>query len=103
MAFIKNHQAEKILRGIVEYNGNLDFEDIMNLVEYEYSIKNLVSPMLVQENNNLFSFPDKKEKESLMEDITQELNSLDEIKKYLNENRANSGYDIAENENGGNL
>ena len=82
MKFVKNHQAEKILKCIVDYNVELKFDDIMNLVEYENSIKT-ISPLLIQEENNLFRFTNKKEKEQIIRDIELELNTLSLIKAHL--------------------
>lgn len=82
LRFIKNHHAEKILKCIVDYNAELKFDDIMDLVEYEYSIKNL-SPMFIQEENNLFTFANKEEKKQIMKDIELELNTLSLIKQRL--------------------
>lgn len=88
LRFIKNHQAEKILKSIVEYNAELEFDDIMNLVEYEYSIKNL-SPMFIQEENNLFTFANQEEKNKIMKDIELELNTLSLIKQLLQSEKLN--------------
>ncbi|WP_407454353.1 hypothetical protein [Methanobrevibacter sp.] len=86
---IKNKQAEKVLRCIVDYNVNLEFNDAMNLVEYEISIENLIMPNKVEENN-LLRFPNIEEKEQIKNAINLELSALNQIKESQWGNKKNN-------------